>query len=102
MTGLTASPPKRGAELSELVSEFNRVISDAQSDAARIAQGLSSMAREYGMSRLARETGLSRESLYKTLSGTRSPDFATILKILNALGLDMSVRPKTASPKDPL
>lgn len=36
---------------------------------------------------LARETGLRRESLYKALSAEGNPEFATILKVVNALGL---------------
>jgi probable addiction module antidote protein len=39
------------------------------------------------MSQVAREAGLSRESLYKALSGERSPDFDTILKVMGALRL---------------
>ena len=38
---------------------------------------------------LARDAGLSRESLYKALSGERSPGFDTILKVVNALGLKL-------------
>jgi probable addiction module antidote protein len=30
---------------------------------------------------------LSRESLYKALSGERSPDFDTVLRVMAALGL---------------
>ena len=39
------------------------------------------------MSKVARAAGLSRESLYRALSGKRSPDFATILKVTRALGV---------------
>ena len=39
------------------------------------------------MSQVARDTGLSRESLYKALSGDRSPDFDTVLRVIAALGL---------------
>ncbi len=39
------------------------------------------------MSQVARDAGLSRESLYKALSGERSPAFDTILKVIDALGL---------------
>jgi transcriptional regulator with XRE-family HTH domain len=42
------------------------------------------------MSQVAGESGLSRESLYKTLSGERSPSFDTILKVVSALGLKLS------------
>jgi probable addiction module antidote protein len=41
------------------------------------------------MSQVARDAGLSRESLYKALSGERSPDFATILKVLRAVGIKL-------------
>jgi probable addiction module antidote protein len=41
------------------------------------------------MSQVAQDTGLSRESLYKALSGDRSPSFDTILKVVEALGLKL-------------
>jgi len=41
------------------------------------------------MSQVARDAGLSRESLYKALSGERSPTFDTILKVIGALGLEL-------------
>jgi len=39
------------------------------------------------MSQIARETGLGRESLYKALSPEGNPEFATVLKVVGALGL---------------
>ena len=50
------------------------------------------------MTQLARDTGLSRESLYKTLSGERSPGFDTILKVMGALGLQLHAKPTVAEP----
>jgi probable addiction module antidote protein len=41
------------------------------------------------MAQVARDAGLSRESLYKALSGERSPGFDTILKVIDALGLKL-------------
>jgi probable addiction module antidote protein len=41
------------------------------------------------MSQVAKDAGLSRESLYKALSGERSPSFDAILKVMNALGLEL-------------
>jgi probable addiction module antidote protein len=38
------------------------------------------------MSELARDTGLSRQALYKALSETGNPGFATILAVAQALG----------------
>ncbi|WP_287731161.1 addiction module antidote protein [Microcystis sp. M090S1] len=45
------------------------------------------------MTRIARETGLGRESLYKSLSNQGNPEFATVLKVLQALGLRLQVVP---------
>ncbi|BAG01294.1 addiction module antidote protein [Microcystis aeruginosa] len=44
---------------------------------------------------IARETGLGRESLYKSLSNQGNPEFATVLKVLPALGLRLQVVPIT-------
>jgi probable addiction module antidote protein len=56
-------------------------------DPALVAAALGDIARARGMANLARETGLGRESLYKALSADGNPEFATILKVLKALGL---------------
>jgi probable addiction module antidote protein len=52
-----------------------------------IAAALGNIARARGMSELAREAGLGRESLYKALSPDGNPEFATVLKVVRALGL---------------
>jgi probable addiction module antidote protein len=41
------------------------------------------------MTQVARDAGLSRESLYKALSGERSPGMDTVLKVVEALGLEL-------------
>ncbi len=56
-------------------------------DAALVAHVLGAIARAKGMSQLALETGLGRESLYKALSAEGNPEFATVLKVIRALGL---------------
>jgi probable addiction module antidote protein len=58
----------------------------ADDDASCIAKALGDIARAKGMAQVAQDAGLSRESLYKALSGERSPDFDTILKVVGALG----------------
>ena len=58
-------------------------------DAAFIAKALGTIARAKGMTQLANETGLGRESLYKALSGEGNPSFATILKVMTALGIKL-------------
>jgi probable addiction module antidote protein len=58
-----------------------------EGDASLIAAALGDIARAKGMSQIAKDTGLGRESLYKTLSATGNPEFATVLKVMGALGL---------------
>ena len=65
---------------------------EAPDDAAFIAAALGDIARARGMTQLARDTGLGRESLYKALSGEGNPSFATILKVIHALGLRLHTR----------
>jgi probable addiction module antidote protein len=66
---------------------FDACLEEANGDAAFIAKSLGDIARAKGTSQVALESGLSWESLYKALSGERSPDFNTILKVIGALGL---------------
>ena len=56
-------------------------------DPAFIAAALGDAARARGMAWVANETGLSRESLYRALSKDGNPELATVLKVLDALGL---------------
>lgn len=71
----------------EMAAYLEASIEEAGDDASFIAKALGDIARAKGMSRIAHDSGLSRESLYKALSGDRSPGFDTVLKVLNALGL---------------
>lgn len=71
-------------------------LQEAGDDAAFIAKVLGDIARARGMSQLARDTGLGRESLYKALSGEGNPSFATILKVMHALGLRLHAGPAHA------
>jgi len=73
----------------EMAAYVEACFEEARGDSAFIAKALGDIARAKGMSQVARDSGLSRESLYKALSGERSPSFATILKILSALGLKL-------------
>lgn len=58
-------------------------------DPALITAALGDIARAKGMTQIARETGLGRESLYKALSPEGNPEFATVLKVVRALGLKL-------------
>ena len=74
----------------EMAAYLEACIEEADGDAAFIAKALGDIARAQGMTQVARDSGLSRESLYKALSGERSPSFDTILKVVSALGLKLS------------
>jgi probable addiction module antidote protein len=71
----------------EVAAYLEACLEEADGDAAFIAKALGDIARAKGMAQVARDAGLSRESLYKALSGERSPSFDTILKVVHALGL---------------
>ena len=71
----------------DMVHYLEACLEEAGDDAAFIAKALGTIARAKGMTQLANETGLGRESLYKALSGEGNPSFATILKVMTALGI---------------
>lgn len=73
----------------EMAAYLEACIEEANGDASFIAKALGDIARAKGMSQVARDAGLSRESLYKALSGERSPNFDTILKVIRALGIKL-------------
>jgi probable addiction module antidote protein len=73
----------------DIVLYLDACLEEAGDDPAFIAKALGNIARARGMSQLARETGLGRESLYKALSGEGNPSFATILKVIHALGVKL-------------
>jgi probable addiction module antidote protein len=66
-------------------------------DPVFIADALGVVARAHGMSDVAKATGLGRESLYKALSADGNPELATVLKVVTALGLRLSVERATKS-----
>lgn len=67
----------------------------ATGDPAFVAHALGTVARARGMSGIAKKAGLSRESLYKALSTEGNPEFGTVVRVVRALGLKLSV---TAEP----
>jgi len=73
----------------EMAAYLEACMEEAEGDATFIAKALGDIARARGMSQVARDAGVSRESLYKALSGERTPGFDTILKVMTALGLKL-------------
>lgn len=64
-----------------------------EGDASLVVRALGNIARARGMSQIARKTGLRRESLYKALSPDGNPEFATVLKVVQALGIELHAEP---------
>ena len=76
----------------EMAAYLEICLEEANGDATVIAKALGDIARAKGMTQVARDSGLSRESLYKALSGDRSPGFDTVLKVIQALGLKLHAK----------
>ncbi len=75
----------------EMALYLEACFEEAGDDSAFIAKALGNIARARGMSQLARDTGLAREGLYKALSENGNPEFATVMKVIKALGLKLHV-----------
>lgn len=74
----------------DMIAYLDAALEDG--DPSLIVAVLGDIARAKGMTQIARDTGLGRESLYKALSPTGNPEFATILKVVQALGLQFHVQ----------
>ncbi len=78
----------------EMALYLEACLEEADGDAAFIAKALGNIAKAKGMAQVARDAGLSRESLYKALSGDRSPGFDTVLRVIDALGIKLHAEAK--------
>ena len=77
----------------EMAAYLDAWLEEAPDDAAGISRALGDIARAKGMTQVARDAGLSRESLYKALGENGNPSFATILKVVRALGVKFHAEP---------
>lgn len=66
-------------------------LEEAGDDPAYMAAVLGDVARSRGMAQTARAAGLTREGLYKAVGPDGNPSYATMVKILRALGLRFCV-----------
>lgn len=76
---------------------FDACVEEDPGDGSLIRAALGDIARARGMSQLARDTGLAREGLYKALSAEGNPEFATVMKVIKALGLKLHAHVTTTS-----
>jgi len=77
----------------EMAAYLEACLEESNGDASFVAKALGDIARAKGMTQVAQKAGLSRESLYKALSGERTPGFDTILKVVHALGIEFHAAP---------
>lgn len=68
-------------------------------DPAEIARSLGTVARARGMTEIARQARVSRESLYRALSERGNPKLSTLVKVMRACGVQLSVTPGKAATK---
>ena len=73
----------------EMAAYLDAWLEEAPDDIAGITRALGNIARAKGMTQVAKDAGLSRESLYRALSATGNPSFATVLKVARALGMKL-------------
>ena len=76
----------------DMAAYLEACMEEAGDDAASIAAALGDIARAKGMAQLAKDTGISREGLYKALSSEGNPSLATVLKVVKALGLQLTTK----------
>jgi probable addiction module antidote protein len=65
-------------------------------DPKHIASALGDVARSKGMTEVAKKAGLGRQALYNALSENGNPTLETLAAVLNALGLELSVKKRAA------
>lgn len=73
----------------DMVAYLDAALEDG--DMGVILAALGDIARAKGMAQVAADAGLGRESLYKSLTTTGNPEFATVLKVMRALGMQLHV-----------
>ena len=79
----------------EVIVEYLKAALE-ENDPAFFAKAVGNVARAKGMTTIAEETQLGRPSLYKTLSGERDPRIGTVMKVLAALDVQLTIAPKQA------
>jgi probable addiction module antidote protein len=65
-------------------------------DPRHIASALGDVARSKGMSEVARKAGVGRQALYNALSENGNPTLETLVGVLSALGLQLTVQKRAA------
>lgn len=99
MKGATHKPYRASDYLrtkKDIVAYLNAALEDG--DTAVLLEALRNGAQACGgMSALARTAGVSRESLYRTLSRKGNPKIETVMALLRALDLKLTIKQHKAA-----
>ena len=80
----------------EMIAEYlNEVLENGNE--TDLVKAIGHVAKAIGMTKIAEKSGMSRPSLYKALSDGAKPQFATIMKVLRAIGGQITVNPLPAT-----
>ncbi|AOW16456.1 putative addiction module antidote protein [Polaribacter vadi] len=79
----------------EMIAEYLNTVLE-EGNTTDIINAIGHVAKAIGMTKISEETGLSRPSLYKALSDGSKPQFATIMKVLKAIGGQIQINPISA------
>ncbi|MCC6870135.1 MAG: putative addiction module antidote protein [Burkholderiales bacterium] len=77
----------------DMAEYLQAMIDESGNDPKMIAAAIGDIARARGMTAVARRARITREALYRALSPDGNPEFATVVKVLEALHLKLTVRP---------
>lgn len=76
----------------EMIAEYlNEVLENGGE--SELITAIGNVAKAIGMTKIAEKSGLSRPSLYKALSEGSKPQFSTIVRVLKAIGGQVTVNP---------
>ncbi len=66
-------------------------------ESADVVHALSTIVRARGMTEVAKSAGLARGSLYKAMDEGANPTLSTLLQVMNAMNVNLSVKAKAPS-----
>jgi probable addiction module antidote protein len=88
---LTAFDAARYLTDDAAVAEYMTAILET-GDPDLLLLALADVARARGMAQVAKDAGLGRESLYKALAPGAKPRYDTIVKVMRALGVQLTAK----------
>ena len=77
----------------EAMAEYlSQVLVDGDNE--EFLRAIGHIAKAKGMAQIAKDTGLGRESLYKAFRPNAKPRFDTVMKVMDALKLQLNATPQ--------